>query len=58
MNYERSQHAKTVMTEREIPVDWLEHALRAPARTEPDKKEPASSITWSPSLNMAAACCE
>ena len=41
MNYELSRHAQTVMTEREIPAAWLERALRAPARTEPDKKDPA-----------------
>ena len=39
MNYELSQHARTVMTEREIPLVWLERALHHPARVEPDRKD-------------------
>ena len=40
MNYELSLHAQTVMTERLIPVEWLERTLRQPARIEPDKTDP------------------
>jgi len=30
MNYELTQHARTVLEARGIPVEWLERALSAP----------------------------
>lgn len=40
MEYELTEHAKDVLAEREIPAEWLERVLDAPARTEPDKDDP------------------
>ena len=36
MNYELTQHARDVLAERHIPVEWLERALH-----EPELKQPA-----------------
>jgi hypothetical protein len=30
MNYELTQHARDVLAERNIPLEWLERALREP----------------------------
>jgi hypothetical protein len=40
MNYEMSQHAATVMAERDIPESWLERALHQPDRMETDRNDP------------------
>lgn len=31
-----TQHARDALEEREIPVEWVERVVTAPARTEPD----------------------
>ena len=36
MEYELTQHAKDVLAERGIPVDWLEHAIDNPEKVESD----------------------
>ena len=36
MNYELTQHAREVLAERQIRVEWLERALRAPELKRPD----------------------
>jgi hypothetical protein len=36
MAYELSQHARDVLQERQIRVEWLEGVLNAPQRIEPD----------------------
>ncbi|MBA2592243.1 MAG: DUF4258 domain-containing protein [Pseudomonadota bacterium] len=38
MNYTLTEHAKKVLAEREIPLEWLERALNEPAlcRLDPD----------------------
>jgi len=36
MNYELTQHAKDVLAERQIPVEWVERALSAPELKLPD----------------------
>jgi hypothetical protein len=40
MNYQLTQHARTVVAERNIPVEWMERALRSPALTEPSATDP------------------
>jgi hypothetical protein len=40
MNYELTQHAKDALTERQIPLAWIERTLDAPEKTEPDKADP------------------
>jgi hypothetical protein len=36
MNYTLTEHAKKVLAEREIPLEWLERVLREPVLREPD----------------------
>ena len=36
MNYELTQHARNVLAERNIPIEWLERALREPELKMPD----------------------
>ena len=36
MKYQLTQHARDVLVEREIPVEWLERVLNSPQRIEPD----------------------
>lgn len=36
MNYELTQHAKDVLAERQIPVEWMERALSQPELKLPD----------------------
>lgn len=36
MEYELSHHARDVLVERHIPVEWLERALREPELKRPD----------------------
>jgi hypothetical protein len=36
VNYELTQHARTVLEARGIPTEWLKRALREPALTAPD----------------------
>lgn len=38
--YELTAHAKTVVAERGIRLDWLERVLLNPERTEPDRADP------------------
>ncbi len=35
MNYELTQHARDVLQERKIPVEWMERVLTRPALVEP-----------------------
>ncbi len=39
MNYALTQHARDVLTERNIPVEWLERALRKPELKQADSKD-------------------
>lgn len=41
MNYELTQHAREVLAERAIALEWVERALSKPAMTEPDPGDPA-----------------
>jgi len=38
MNYELTQHAKDVIAEREIAIEWLERVLDQPTLTESDSE--------------------
>lgn len=40
MNYELTQHARDVMEERGIPLDWFERVLTNPTLTEPSLTDP------------------
>jgi hypothetical protein len=41
MKFELTKHAKKVLTEREIPVEWLERTLTAPELVLPDPDDAA-----------------
>jgi hypothetical protein len=38
--YELTAHAKTVLEERGIQLDWLARVLASPERSEPDRADP------------------
>ena len=40
MHYELSLHARKVLSEREIPVEWLERALFTPELVTPNPNDP------------------
>ena len=40
MNYDLTQHARTVLAERRIATAWMERTLTSPALTEPDPDDP------------------
>ena len=40
MEYRLTDHAKDVVAEREIPVEWLERILANPERVETDRSDP------------------
>jgi len=40
MNYQLTRHARKVLAERGIAVEWMEHALAQPEWTEPDPNDP------------------
>jgi hypothetical protein len=56
MKYTLTEHAKKVLTEREIPVEWLDRVLDNPMRTEVDPLMRRYSVTIGRSLRMAHAC--
>ena len=39
MNYELTQHARDVLAERNITIEWLERTLREPELKQPDPKD-------------------
>jgi len=39
MNYELTQHARDVLQERKIPVEWMERVLTKPALVEPNPND-------------------
>lgn len=36
MDYTLTEHARRVLAERDIPIEWLERVLENPSRREPD----------------------
>ena len=40
MNYQLTQHARLVLAERGIELEWLEQTLDEPQRTTPDPNDP------------------
>jgi len=40
MEYELTRHARKAVEEREIPIEWIERVLDAPARVEADRRDP------------------
>ncbi|MCE5326080.1 MAG: DUF4258 domain-containing protein [Planctomycetaceae bacterium] len=41
MEFELTDHAKTVLQQRNISLDWVERVLNAPQQTEPDSEDAA-----------------
>jgi len=48
MNYVLTEHAKKMLTEREIPLEWLERALNEPVLCEPDPDDAALERRYRP----------
>ena len=48
MNYTLTEHAKKVLTEREIPLGWLERALNKLVLREPDPDDAALQRRYRP----------
>jgi|LakMenEpi03Aug12_release.lakeMendotaPanAssembly.Ray.scaffolds.fasta_scaffold46040_2 hypothetical protein len=40
--YELTEHSKKRLSEREIPLEWIERVLFSPQRTEPDPIDPTA----------------
>ncbi len=48
MNYTLSKHAKKVLAEREIPLEWLERALNEPLLRAPDPDDASLERRYRP----------
>jgi hypothetical protein len=48
MNYTLTEHAKTMMTERGIPLEWLERVLNEPVLREPDPDDASLERRYRP----------
>ena len=48
MSYTLTEHAKKVLAEREIPLEWLERALNEPLLREPDPDDAALERRYRP----------
>jgi hypothetical protein len=46
MSYELTQHAPDALTERAIPLAWMERVMDSPAKTEPDRANPGTVHYW------------
>ncbi len=40
MKFELTQHAQKVLTERDIPIEWMERTLCSPELVRPDPNDP------------------
>ena len=58
--YEMSHHARKVLEERQIPIDWMERTIAEPERILPDPEDAAVERRWSgvsgEFRNMEGAC--
>lgn len=48
MKYTLTEHAKKMLTEREIRLEWLERALREPVLCSPDPDDPELERRYCP----------
>jgi hypothetical protein len=48
MNYTLTEHAKRMLTEREIPHEWLERVLNEPVLREPDPDDTSLERRYRP----------
>ena len=48
MNYALTEHARKVLVERQIPVEWLERALHEPVLSEPDPNDASLERRYRP----------
>ena len=48
MSYTLTGHAKKVLAEREIPLEWLERALDEPMLRQPDPEDPSLERRYRP----------
>lgn len=55
MNYTLTEHAKKVLAEREIPLEWLERVLNEPVLCQSDPASRWNAVTG-PSPNSKDGC--
>lgn len=48
MNYTFTEHARKVLAERQIPLEWLEHVLHQPVLREPDPDDASLERCYRP----------
>jgi hypothetical protein len=48
MDYTLTEHAKKVLAEREIPLEWLERSLNEPLLRQPDPDDPSLERRFRP----------
>ena len=56
MKIKFTNHARRVMAEREIQIEWIERALGAPGLKEPDPNDPEIERFFVPSPNSTTGC--
>ncbi|MGH8525400.1 MAG: DUF4258 domain-containing protein [Gammaproteobacteria bacterium] len=56
MNYTLTEHAKKVLAEREIPLEWLERALKSRLCVNPTRTMPRWNAVTDPFQNSAGEC--
>jgi Domain of unknown function (DUF4258) len=52
MNYTLTEHAKKVVTERGIPLEWLERVLNEPVLRKPDLDDASLEHRYRPILEF------
>jgi len=57
MNYTLTEHAKRMVTEREIPLEWLERVLNEPVLREPDPDDASLERVTDPFPNLMGGYC-
>ena len=57
MSYTLTEHAKKVLAEREIPLEWLERTLNEPLLRAPDPDDASLERRYRPIPECEAGCC-
>jgi hypothetical protein len=57
MKFELTKHAKKVLAERGIPIEWMERTLAEPELRQPDPDDAAVSGVTGGFPNSAGGCC-
>jgi len=57
MKYELTKHAKKVLAERGIPIEWMERTLAEPELRQPDPDDAAVERRYRRIPDSAGGCC-